>query len=301
MSILTSVSLAAFTATAVHAERHCPGNVPSVPLRVIQGALIVTPIMINGSGPFDFLVDSGAQISTVDAALARQLGLRANGTMGITGVASYQRIPYVQLNRVELGGHRVDNVLAVIDELAELHSADAKIRGIVAEDFLAHFDLLIDNEHRMLCLDETDAMALAMKGAYVTLAQPYGTENDLPFTRPILIAARIDGNKTPLLFRLDSGSNASVIYGNPRSVRDSIPASARILGQDTNGVERNFAMLAPQDLAVGRERIRQVSFVELPNSVGAAHEPREDGLLPTQLFRTILVSYRDQYTIINPR
>jgi Aspartyl protease len=301
IKLLTSVSLAAFTVTALRGERHCPGNVPSVPLRLVHGALIATPIMINGSGPFDFVVDTGAQISTVDAALAKQLGLRANGTVGITGVASYQRTPYLQLTRMEMGGHRLENVLAVIEELAQLHSADANIQGIVAQNFLAHFDLLIDNEHRMLCLDETDAMASAMKGAHMTLAQPYGPHDDPPFTRPFLIAAQIDGNKEPLLFRLDSGSNAPVIYGKPKSDRDSIPASARILGRDTNGVERDFALLAPQNVAVGPQRIGQVSFVELMKPVGAAHEPREDGLLPTQLFRSVLVSYREQYAILNPR
>jgi hypothetical protein len=177
MSILklaAAVSLTAFTLTALHGEKHCPGNVASVPLRVVQGALIVVPITIDGSGPYDFMVDSGAQITTVDSQMAAQLGLQTSGTTGVSGIKSYGRRALTQLNRMEVGGHRADNVLAVIDDLVQLHAADGKIRGIAGEDFLTHFDLMIDNERRMICLDETEAMALAMKGTRVALLKPHG-------------------------------------------------------------------------------------------------------------------------------
>jgi hypothetical protein len=91
----------------------------------------------------------------------------------------------------------------VIDSLAELHGADHRIRGIVGENFLTNFDLLIDNEHLALCLDETGAMAAAMKGTRVPLAQPYGIDRDMPFMRPLVIEARLDGIRGPVLLRLD--------------------------------------------------------------------------------------------------
>ena len=50
----------------LHAEPHCPGNVTSVPLRLVQRSQIVVPVMINRSGPYDFMVDTGAQVTTVD-------------------------------------------------------------------------------------------------------------------------------------------------------------------------------------------------------------------------------------------
>ena len=53
--------------------------------------------------------------------------------------------------------------------------------GIVGENFLTHFDPLIDNERQALCLDDTGAMAAGMKGTRIALAQPYGTDRDLPF------------------------------------------------------------------------------------------------------------------------
>ena len=58
MSILKSLVLASFVATVsvVNAEPHCPGNVNSLPLRLVMRSQIVVPITLNHAGPFDFLV-----------------------------------------------------------------------------------------------------------------------------------------------------------------------------------------------------------------------------------------------------
>jgi len=301
LKVLTSVGLAALTFTALHGEKRCPGNVPSVPLRQVQGALIVVSLTVNGVGPFDFMVDTGAQITTVDEQLGAKLGLKTDGSTGVSGVASFGRKAFTRLGQMEIDGHRVEDVLAVIDNLAQLQAADGRIRGIVGEDFLAHFDLLIDNDRRMLCLDETGAMAAAMKGSHLALVQPYGADRDLPFTRPLVVEAHFEGNRDAVLFRLDSGSNAPLMYGQRGSARRSIPANARTLKRVVEGVEQDFAILQPQDIALGGEKIRQVTFVQPMNSVGTLREPREDGLLPTALFQRAFVSYRGGFAILEPR
>jgi len=301
LKLMTSVSLAVLTVTALHAERRCPGNVPIVPLRQVQDALIVVTLTVNGTGPFDFLVDTGAQITTVDDQLASQLGLALSGAALVSGVATYGRKDFTRLAQMEIAGHRVNDVLAVIDYMAQLHAADGRIRGILGEDFLMHFDLLIDNEHHVLCLDETGAMTAATKGTRVALVQPYGADHDLPFTRPLVVEARLEGIREPVRFRLDSGTNVPVIYGQRGLIRAATPPHAQILKRVVDGVEQGFAVLQPQDLTIGRDTIRQVIFIRPMNSIGAAREAREDGVLPTQLFQRVLVSYRNQFAILSPR
>jgi hypothetical protein len=101
--------------------------------------------------------------------------------------------------------------------------------------------------------------------------------------------------------RLDSGSNAPSIYGLHGQPRKGAPPNAQILKLVVEGVEQRFAVLPPQDLAIGREKIQQVSFVQPMNSVGLAPQPREDGVLPTVLFHRVFVSYRSQFAILEPR
>src|ERR1700676_3890134 len=98
MSILNLKWLVALTLVAVslseaQAEPHCPGNVSSLPLRLVQRSQIVVSITINHTGPYDFLVDTGAQVTTVDPALAAELHLRTQGTVGVTGVGVYAPAP----------------------------------------------------------------------------------------------------------------------------------------------------------------------------------------------------------------
>jgi hypothetical protein len=304
MSILiltSSVSLAAFSLTPLHGEKRCRGNVPGLPHRQVEGAVILVSASVNGAGPFEFVVDTGAQITTVDDGLASQLGLPINGTTTLSGVETYARKPFTQLAQVETSGHRVTDVLAVVDNLDQLHAADRNIRGILGENFLTHFDLLIDNQHHVLCLDETGAMATAVRGKLVPLAKPHGTDRDLPFTRPLVVEARLQGHREALLFRLDSGSNVPLIYGQRGLIRASIPSNAQILKRVVEGVEQDFAVLEPQDLALGTDTIRQVIFVQPITSIGDTREPREDGLLPAQLFQRVFVSYRNQSAILDPK
>jgi hypothetical protein len=94
---LISLSLAAFTLPALHAAPHCPGNVASVNLLIVQSSLIVVPVQINHSGPYEFVVDTGAQVTTVDMALAADLHLLAEGTIGVGGVATQARFSYTFL------------------------------------------------------------------------------------------------------------------------------------------------------------------------------------------------------------
>ena len=79
---LASVSLAIATLPALRAEPHCPGNVTSLRLRLVQRSLIVVPVEINHIGPADFMVDTGAQITTVDPVLASAFHFKAMGHTG---------------------------------------------------------------------------------------------------------------------------------------------------------------------------------------------------------------------------
>src|SRR5579863_439873 len=114
MSIFKSLIFAGLSATVsiVNAEPHCPGNVDSLRLRLIENVQIIVPVTINKGGPCDFLVD-GAQITTVDPALAKALDLKIEGTTGIIGVGNYARTPFTRLDSVQAGSGVVEQAMAV--------------------------------------------------------------------------------------------------------------------------------------------------------------------------------------------
>ena len=267
----------------------------------MQGALIVIPIEINHSGPYDFLVDTGAQVTTIEPSLAAELHLKAQGTTGVGGVATYARTAYSYLDLIEAGQHSVPNAIAVVQEMTQLKAADSRIRGILGANFLEHFDFLIDNGRRILCLDESGALASAVKGDHIALAEPHGSQKDLPFTRPIIVAARLsDIQETPVLLRLDSGSNAPLLYATVARLRkmrvNSVPNLKRVVDK----IEQGFAILQPLDIQVGKRSVRQVSFVTPVNVVGDGPTPREDGLMPTMAFQRVFASCSRGYLVLEP-
>src|SRR6202034_3945204 len=160
--------------SALHAEPRCPGSVASLALRRIQGDLIVIRVRINRTGPYDFLVDTGSQITTIDPVLASDLHLRIEGTTGVSGVRTQSRSAFAFLDLIEVGSHSVPQSLVIVQDIAELKEADPRLRGILGENFLARFDLLIDNRKRILCLDESSSLSQAIRSEHVPLERPHG-------------------------------------------------------------------------------------------------------------------------------
>jgi hypothetical protein len=77
--LLVSVCLVATILPVIEAEPRCPGNIVSVTSRFVQHALIVIPVKVNLAGPFDFMVDTGSQVTVIDPLLAAELTLKPQG------------------------------------------------------------------------------------------------------------------------------------------------------------------------------------------------------------------------------
>ena len=169
IELIGCLSLATMTVPILPAASHCPGNITGVTPRFVQGALIVIPVKINETGPYDFVVDTGNQLTVIDPSLALELDLKPQGTIGVISIASYAQASLTILESLDAVSHVVDKPLAIVQDLGEIKAADARIRGILGENFLAHFDLLIDYFHRILCLDETTAMRERVQGEHIPL------------------------------------------------------------------------------------------------------------------------------------
>ena len=286
--------------SALWAEPHCPGNAASIRPRFTGRSLIAIPVMLDETGPYDFVVDTGAQITTIDPKLAAELHPKPLGATHVTGVGTYSRAAYAQLGSVGVGTLVVKEPLVLVQELSQVQGADPRIRGILGENFLEHFDLLIDYEHRLLCLDEGKELQAAVKGERIALAPPRNAEGYNAFMLPMVIAIRVSGvSERPLLLELDSGIDVPLLFECGKEV-----PRVKTFGDDqgrreADEVAQAFAVLMPQDMHVGGHFFRQVSFV-MPVAAGMEIpvKPDVDGVLPTALFRSALISYADRFAVL---
>jgi Aspartyl protease len=296
------VCMATITLSTLRGESRCPGNIASVTPRIVQRALLVIPVMIDESGPFDFMVDTGSQVTVIDPSLALELKLPSQGSVRLVSVASYAQASVTVLETLEAGSQMVNMTPAVIQDLGQVRAADPRIRGVLGESFLAHFDLLIDYAHGLLCLDHTGSMRNRVHGEHIPLMDPQRQERELQFMERLVVSVHLSGAGAPqILLQLDSGSDGPILYPTSDEKRFPLPGRATPREGNLTEAQKAFADLPPQELRIGKRTISHVSFVT-PLSAGKNVPGRdEDGLLPTLLFQRVFICGAEHYVVFDPR
>jgi hypothetical protein len=298
--LIVAVSLANFILPVLEAESRCPGSAASVTPRLVQRALIVIPVRVNQTGPYDFMVDTGSQVTVIDPLLALELDLKSQGTVGLISVNSYAQASVTVLDRLEAGPHVVEKPLAIVNDLGQIQAADPRIRGLLGENFLAHFDLLIDYAHKRLCLDKSNALRESVHGERIPLMPPQGHETELPFMERLVVPVHLSGTGArEILLQLDSGIDGPLLYPAIDERKLGILGHATPRAATVSKAQKAFADLPPQDMRIGSRTLSAVPFAT-PVSPGKDVPDRQaDGVLPTMLFRRVFISGSDHYVVFD--
>ncbi len=91
---------------------------------------MAVPVMVDGQGPYRFIVDSGADRSVIGAALAERMGLPAGRPVTLHGMAGTGQVRTVTLRTLEVGSNRIRDVTA--PALKESHIGAQGLLGIDA-------------------------------------------------------------------------------------------------------------------------------------------------------------------------
>jgi hypothetical protein len=293
---IASFIVAATMTSALNAETRCPGNVESVPLHPVNGYQMIVAVGVNQSGPYNFLLDTGTQFTMIDPSLAAELHAKGEDSIPVEGTGFHATASWTLLGPFEIGSHAVAHVAALVYNLKNLKAAGLSIRGVLGEDFLKHFDMLIDNGNRLLCLDETGAMRAEMKGERIAMVTSTETEDVPP--NSLLFTVQLSDVPRPIRLKLDSGATASVLYNPakyqaPRLVREGLRH-----GNGTDGTQRNFAALPAQQVKIGQLDLPDVPFFTPAAGGKNADGGDFDGLLSTGLLRRVFISYADHFAVL---
>ena len=115
-----------------------------IKLTTASGGYLIVPVSINGSGPYPFLLDTGSNSTLVRNELLDTFGISskkltpANVTAGVSylhpTVAESVTVADLSINGLKIEG--IDD-----DQISRLR---VSIQGVLGEDFLKHFDILIE-------------------------------------------------------------------------------------------------------------------------------------------------------------
>lgn len=150
-------------------------------------------VEINGSGPFRFLVDSGADRTVIGLNLAAQLALPVGRSVKLQSMAGSSRVDTVRIETLKLGDSMIANVAA--PALPERYIG---AQGLIGIDALADQRLLLDFDRKTITVQDSRRPELVAGGdeIVVTARRRNG--------QLILTAASVRG--IPIYAVIDTGS-----------------------------------------------------------------------------------------------
>jgi hypothetical protein len=130
-------------------------NTTKVPIKIVrdgQAALEIVPVSINGSGPYDFLLDTGSALSSVDESLAPRLHLKTTGkTTKVQGVVGSTKVDLARITNWKIGSRTLAPEKVAIVNMSK--RSDGAISGLLGSDELRRFGVVtIDFQQRRLTI-----------------------------------------------------------------------------------------------------------------------------------------------------
>ena len=110
------------------------------------------PVLVEGEGPYNFMIDTGSQATAVTSYINEGLQLNPGGTAMLVGMASRRPVDMVEVSSMTFGNHTVRDLVSPVLERQHV-GAD----GIIGLDSLQDLRVLIDfREETIAIQDVTD-------------------------------------------------------------------------------------------------------------------------------------------------
>lgn len=127
-------------------------NAACVPFKIINHHTIVL-VKVGNAGPFSFLLDTGAQSTLVDSDLFKVAHLVKVGDAVLAGIGNSGTPAAIAHVSISVGGQTEDNVKAIEYDMRKVQGpGDARMYGVIGQNFLENFTVIIDYQHSCLSL-----------------------------------------------------------------------------------------------------------------------------------------------------
>ena len=179
-----------------------PPTSESLPLTQDMTQRLTLAVMVNGQGPFDFLVDTGSDRTVISRELAARLGLPPGGRVRIHESAGVDTVGTVLIDHLKVGARDIAHIQA-----PALGEANLGAAGMLGVDALKDQHLVMDFKAMRLSTSPSRPEPIDPNTVVVLGHTHYG--------QLILTNSKIRG--VPVLVVLDSGSQVTV--GNAALLR----------------------------------------------------------------------------------
>lgn len=204
----------------------------SVPFRLDAGNVFVEAL-VNGTGPHDFLLDTGSPVTALDRGLAEKLGLDID-SVGTASGAGGDSVPAGRVEgvAVRLGGEDAAPETVYVLPLDSLMSPaqDRTVDGVIGYPFFRDRVVGIDFPAGSLRVHHADRFRYAGPGHRLAMSVREGW--------PVLeaVADLPELGPTPVELMVDLGSRGNVLFTTPFVRRFRLDQSLRDTARATLGM-----------------------------------------------------------------
>jgi predicted aspartyl protease len=201
-----------------------------VKFRLAGGAqpLILLPVHVNGRGPFDFILDTGAGTSLLTPELAKQLEIKTIGSKEGQSAGGKVAVSLAKVESLAVGEARFQDVdLGVVDLSQVGQTIGTKIDGDLGYNFLKHFRVTINYVAGEIHFDDPKRVEsfgrTAKTEVPIRLAHP---------AKPLILVDVHANGRGPFQFAIDTGTSTTAI--TPELAK-TLKVSTSPIGQGTTG------------------------------------------------------------------
>jgi hypothetical protein len=204
-------------------------------------------VRVNGRGPYQFVVDSGADTSVVGLRIARELQLPLGTPVVLNNMTDRNIVDRVKVDELTLGPTTIRDL-----ELPALREHDLGGAGMIGIDALARQRLMMDFEKRSIKVEDASKPVKSFPGEIVVVAR---------LRRGQLILTQVKAGGLSLEAVIDTGSQITI--GN-LALRDKLVRRRRDKLQTVVATGVTGKTIELQLARIAELRLGSVTLVNVP-------------------------------------
>ena len=102
LAVVLSCAICLPAGAAVPDQTEPAAKIVTARIKLDDLSMIIVPVSINGSGPYDFMLDTGCGKTMVDQRLAEELHLSRVGEKTVVGVMASAKMSVVHANSISV-------------------------------------------------------------------------------------------------------------------------------------------------------------------------------------------------------
>jgi predicted aspartyl protease len=250
----------------------------------------LVPVMVEGAGPFDFMIDTGSQATAVTTQINEDLRLTPSGTATLVGMASRRPVDLVEVDSMTFGQQTVYDLISPV-----LDANNVGAQGILGLDSLQDYRVLIDFREETIAVQDVSSLDNYRSGFEIVVRanQQYG--------QLLITDALVEGVRATVI--IDTGAQHSI---GSLALQDKIrrKRSQEVVTTDVNGAQMTGEMQTVRSLQIEGISLNNVAltFQDTPafEALGLGDKPvLSMGMQHLRIFDRVAIDFSEKRVLFD--